>query len=335
MAAVSLKSELVQDVDVTAWAEPIDAGGQRFAFAGLMRTADEVPPDVARLVVEYRDATGTVLLDVYDTGEIVSPLEWLPVADTRAAPAGTRAVRVRLLTSRFVDPDDPEPELEADAYFDARSLRSLRVPVLTVGDVEIEEGDSGTVDALFPVTLSCPVDHEVTATVATADDTALAGEDYTAVAGSVSLPAGETVLFVPVPVLGDTAIEGDERFVLQLSGVVGAVAPTPQAVGRIVDALCPCMSENPLFADLVSGVLPVVEVQVCRDQPDQAGIQVLLADGTAIGAASGYQGAPPPYVCVTQTYPEDPVPLAVTSEEDEACRVLLRAACPEGGPGPV
>ena len=229
------RAELVQDVDLAAYGARIAAGGQRFAFEGFVRTTDEVPPDVARIVIEYRDAAGLVL-DAFDSGEIASPGVWLPVADTRVAPPATVTVRVRLLATRFTGE-------EADAFFDQLSLRSLRAPALAIGDVATYEGDSGTHDALFPVTLSCPYDREVTVAYVTADGTAIEPEDYLATSGVLVFPVGQTVAEVPVPVVGDLADEPDETFLVQLSAATPAaeaVLADPLGVGTILnDDWCP------------------------------------------------------------------------------------------------
>jgi hypothetical protein len=155
------------DVDVTAYAAIVDgAAGQGYQLAGFVRTFDEAPSDVAQIVVEYLDATGELVLDSFDTGQVSSPGEWQRVEDVRTAPAGTRSVRVRLLATRFTEGDN-------DAYFDALVLRSLATATLSVDDVELYEGDSGTTGAVFTVSLSCPVDGAVTVDFVTADSTAL------------------------------------------------------------------------------------------------------------------------------------------------------------------
>ncbi|HSL84209.1 MAG TPA: Calx-beta domain-containing protein, partial [Thermoanaerobaculia bacterium] len=228
-------AELAQEVDLSAYAARIAAGGQRFVFEGYVRTSEEAPPDVGRIVVEYRDAAGLVL-DAFDSGEVSSPEEWLGVSDERAAPPATASVRVRLLATRFAGE-------EADAFFDALSLRSLRAPALSIGDVAVFEGDSGTTDAVLPVTLSCLYYQEVTAAFATADGTALAGEDYLATSGAVTFPSGATEEAVTVAVLGDLVDEPHETFLVELSGATPAgeaVLADPVGVGTILnDDWCP------------------------------------------------------------------------------------------------
>ncbi|HUP42316.1 MAG TPA: Calx-beta domain-containing protein, partial [Thermoanaerobaculia bacterium] len=233
--------ELAQDVDLAAYDVRVEAApGQRFAFSARLRTYDETPPDTARVVVEYRDRANSVVLDAFDSGEVVSPDEWREVADERAAPAGTGWIRVRLVAARFT-PED------ADGYFDALSLRSLRAPVLAIGDATVYEGGPGNStaagDAVFPVTLSCPFHREVSVDFATADGTAEAGEDYVRTSGTLSFPVGETAAYIRVPVVGDAEHERHETFTVELTGAGPAdeeVLLDPVGSGLIVnDDFCP------------------------------------------------------------------------------------------------
>lgn len=228
-------AELVQEIDLATYEELVDAGGQAFAFAASVRTADEASLDVVRVVVEYVDAAGAVL-DAYDSGEIASPLDWEQVSDVRVAPPTTRRARVRLLASRFAGN-------ATDGFFDALSLRSLRAPTLTVDDVTVSEGQAGSRDAVFTVRLGCAWEHEVTVGYATSEVTASDGEDYTGVAGNLTFPVGETALSVAVPVSADAVDEPDEHFFLELGNLVSAgiaVLLDPTGVGTIRnDDWCP------------------------------------------------------------------------------------------------
>jgi hypothetical protein len=106
---------------------------------------------------------------------------------------------------------------------------------LTVSDVTVEEGDSGTTTAVFAVTLSPPSSQPVTVDYATADETAVAGSDYTAASGSLTFAPGETERFVSVDVAGDLADEPDKTFLLSLSNASDADILDGQGVATIVD----------------------------------------------------------------------------------------------------
>ncbi len=82
------------------------------------------------------------------------------------------------------------------------------------------EGKDAGVD--FAVTLNRTSASAVSVDYATADGSAKAGEDYTAVSGTLSFAAGETEKTVHVPVLDDDVDEGSEKFQLRLSNESGA-----------------------------------------------------------------------------------------------------------------
>ncbi|HKE46505.1 MAG TPA: lamin tail domain-containing protein [Rhodanobacteraceae bacterium] len=109
---------------------------------------------------------------------------------------------------------------------------------LAIGDVGVDEGDAGTTDAVFTVTLSEPIDSDVTFDIATADGTATAGSDYaaTSVTGA-TIPAGATTYTFTVAIDGDTDPEPDETFEVNVSNVSGAGVTTTaaQATGTIVN----------------------------------------------------------------------------------------------------
>jgi uncharacterized repeat protein (TIGR01451 family) len=89
---------------------------------------------------------------------------------------------------------------------------------LSVNDVSVTEGNSGTTPANFIVTLSPATTQTVTVSVATANETATAGSDYAALtATTLTFGPGETSKTVVVAVTGDTASEPNETFAVNLS----------------------------------------------------------------------------------------------------------------------
>jgi len=115
------------------------------------------------------------------------------------------------------------------------TVTGLTLPSLSVGNVQVTEGDAGSTDAVFTVTLSEASATPVTVDFATADDNATAGADYTPTTGRLTFPAGTTSLTVAVPVLGDEAAEGNETFRLVLRNPSGATLGAAAGTGTIVD----------------------------------------------------------------------------------------------------
>ncbi len=108
-------------------------------------------------------------------------------------------------------------------------------PSITIADVSLAEGNSGTTNAVFTLTLSAASGSDVTVNFATADGTAHAPTDYTTTAGTATISAGDTFTTFTIPVVGDTRLEPNEYFWVNLSGAVGATIADSQAKGTIIN----------------------------------------------------------------------------------------------------
>lgn len=100
---------------------------------------------------------------------------------------------------------------------------ATKQPQLSVDDVTVTEGNAGTTNATFTVTLSAAANKPVTVDYRTADGTASAGSDYTPASGTLVFARGETAKQITVRVNGDTAPEVSESFFLVLSNAAEAV----------------------------------------------------------------------------------------------------------------
>ncbi len=106
-------------------------------------------------------------------------------------------------------------------------------PMLSIGDVAVTEGASGTRIASFLITISPMAGGDMTVGYSTANGTAAAGSDYDAAAGTLTIPAGRTSWAVSVTVRGDRKREADEVFFVKLSNATGAAIADGQGVGTI------------------------------------------------------------------------------------------------------
>jgi Calx-beta domain-containing protein len=107
--------------------------------------------------------------------------------------------------------------------------------VLTINDASVTEGNSGTTTATFTVTLTPVSTQTVTVAYTTAAGTAGAPSDYLIAAGTLTFAAGATTQTIPVTVNGDTTIEPDETFVVNLSSPTNATISDAQGVGTILN----------------------------------------------------------------------------------------------------
>jgi hypothetical protein len=110
-------------------------------------------------------------------------------------------------------------------------------PKITISNTpSVTEPDTGAVYATFTVTLSMPSGLPVSVKYATANGTASAGTDYTAVPlTSLSFSAGQTSKTIRVQVKGDTLREPNETFFVNLTGAVNATIADAQGQSTIIN----------------------------------------------------------------------------------------------------
>ena len=164
-------------------------------------------PSAASFEVKYGSVESVRAFRPYRIHVHVKPKSW-------------RDVTVTLAGGRACD------EAGAVCTADGRSVSNTS-SVTVGGPVRIRvegararEGRDASLD--FAVTLNRAASHEVSVDYATADETATAGEDYTATSGTLTFAAGETAKTVSVPVLDDAVDEGKEVMRLLLSNPKGA-----------------------------------------------------------------------------------------------------------------
>ena len=109
---------------------------------------------------------------------------------------------------------------------------------LDINDVTVTEGNEGTTDATFTVslrdTLGQPATQQISVDYATVDNTAEAGTDFTNTSGTLVFSPGDTELTVTVPVSTDIQPENDETFFVNLRNATGnAVIRDNQGTGLI------------------------------------------------------------------------------------------------------
>ena len=196
-------------------------------------TADETAtsPD------DYTAASGTL---AFNPGETTKTISILVNGETLNEDDETFVLNLRKSTnSTLIDPDGRATIINDDA-----------APELSIGDVSVTEGNGGLVDAVLPVTLSTASGKTVTVDFATADGTATEhpGNDYNGVSGTITFAPGETDDEVDVTVNGDTNVESDETFFVNLTNQTNSTLTDAQGQGTIIDddaAPTPTPTPNP------------------------------------------------------------------------------------------
>ncbi len=153
-------------------------------------------------------------------------------------------------------------------------------PTLTIDSPRVAEGNSGTTELVFTVTLSPASTGQVTVDWAdVGDSTAESGSDYTALAGgTLTFAAGDTSKTIAVEVLGDGAVEPDETVRMGIFNPVPSGTPFRGADGT-------------LFLTNVVGVGTIVDddetVDVAPDGAPLADPGLRRAVEQALGKAPG------------------------------------------------
>jgi len=121
------------------------------------------------------------------------------------------------------------------ASFKLPSCGTPTLPSLSVSDATVTEGNAGTVNAVFTVTLSAASAQTVTVSYATANGSASAGSDYAAASGTLTFAPGTTSQTVTVAVTGDTLPEANETFLVNLGSPTNATIAKGQGQGTILN----------------------------------------------------------------------------------------------------
>jgi ELWxxDGT repeat protein len=174
----------------------------------------------------------------------------------------------------------------ADDGVHGRELwRVFGTPGLSIGRAAVAEGDSGTVEMVFTVTLPAPRAETATVDYATADGTATAGSDYVATSGTLTFAPGETSRPVVVAVNGDTLFEADETLLVQLSPVIGIPTNETRGVGTITnDDTAPALSIDDVA--VAEGDAGTTEAVFTVSLSSPAGLAATVAYTTADGWAT-------------------------------------------------
>jgi len=88
--------------------------------------------------------------------------------------------------------------------------------------MSIAEGNSGTQTLTFTVSLSQPVDTNISVDYATASNTATSGSDFTTTTGTLTINAGQSSGTISVTISGDATVELDETFFVNLSHLIAS-----------------------------------------------------------------------------------------------------------------
>jgi hypothetical protein len=107
--------------------------------------------------------------------------------------------------------------------------------MLTVADLSVLEGNAGTHNAVLTVSVTEPHGNSITVNYNTANGSAAAGSDFSAVSGTLTFRLNEMTKSILIPLQCDRLIEQDESFFVRLSNSKGAKIADGEGVVTIMD----------------------------------------------------------------------------------------------------
>ena len=181
---------------------------------------------------------------------------------------------------------------------------------LSIDDVTVTEGNSGTANAIFTVRLSASSVQTVTVNYATADGSATAGSDYVSKTGTLTFPAGVTTQTLLVSVKGDVGDEPDETFFVNLSNPVNATIAKGQGIGTILDDDLPevSISDTSVTEGNSGTSTAVFSLKLTSSSGQEVTVDYATGDGTGVAGSdyvstSGRLSFPPGTTSQTITVP--------------------------------
>jgi bacillolysin len=207
------------------------SGPKSFVF-----TVTLTNPSATPVTVKYATANGSALAG--------SDYTAVPLTTLTFAPGQTsKTVTVNVIGDKVVEPTQKFAVNLSNAtgatILDSQGAGAILnddTTALAINNVSLTEGSSGPKSFVFTVTLTNPSATPVTVKYATANGSALAGSDYTALPlTTLTFTPGQTSKAVTVNVIGDRVVEPTQRFAVNLSGATGATILDSQGVGAILN----------------------------------------------------------------------------------------------------
>ena len=159
--------------------------------------------DVAEVGSDYRRRKGTL---TFKPGQTTKQITVPVLGDTAN----------ELDEKFFVKLSKPRNSTIADNKGVA-TIKNDDLTTISISGATVTEGNSGSKNAKFEVTLDQESPRRVKVDFETNDSTAINGSDYRSKTGTITFKPGQTKKIIRVPIIGDTEFEKQEYFWVELS----------------------------------------------------------------------------------------------------------------------
>jgi hypothetical protein len=198
-------------------------------------TVSLTDPFAGNVTVNYATVDGTAYAG-YDFIATSGSLTFAPGQTTKTVNVAVIGDVYNEINETFnLQLSNPSNATLTNSYGTATIIDNDTLPSLSINNISVVEGNSGTRNASLSVKLSSASGQPVTVNYTTANGTAIAGSDYTSASGILTFAPGNTSLTIDVPILGDTTAESNETFVVNLTNANGAILATNQGTVTILD----------------------------------------------------------------------------------------------------
>jgi hypothetical protein len=262
---VKVKGDTVDEANETLYLQlsnPVNATTTAVQTAGTISDDDaapvlsvEPPPATAEdagnvsFAVNLSAASGQSVTVKYFTsnGSATSGSDFTAANGTLTFAAGqtTKTVQVPLTDDNVYDPNETfslNLQDPVGATLDPNKTSATATitdddtaPGLSIADASGAEGTATPGKVHFTVSINPTTARSVTVHYETSDDTAIAGQDYTAAAGNLTIPANASSAGFDVTTTNDALNEANETFKVKLSVPNGAEISDDTAVGTITN----------------------------------------------------------------------------------------------------
>jgi fibronectin type 3 domain-containing protein len=224
--AVALPSLSINDVALVEG----DSGQMDFTFTVTLSSVS-----AQTVSVDWATADGTATTADGDYAAASGTLTFSPGQLTKTLTVTVNGdTKYELDETFLVNLTNPSNATVADGQGQGSIQNDDGLPTLSIGDAALAEGDSGTTNFVFTVTLSNPTYQTVTVDWATADGTATTADgDYAAANGTLAFDPGDLSKTLTVTVTGDAKYEPDETFLVNLTNPSNATVADGQGQGSI------------------------------------------------------------------------------------------------------